>query len=104
MIMETVTPSRSCLAPLARFPKLEIEADVGAFALDGFLKKHCVHLPFAGRAPGPLRRGGGCDRELHADADGRVHASRSAIIYSIPARLSAFVSRASGDFAPRRCS
>src|SRR4029077_7075493 len=34
--------------PLARFTKLQIEADVDTFALDGLLKKHRVHLPFAG--------------------------------------------------------
>src|SRR6516225_3346609 len=32
-----------------------------------------------GRAPGPLGRRGGCDRELHADADRRVHACQPAI-------------------------
>jgi hypothetical protein len=30
-------------------------------------------------APGPVGRRGGCDRELHADADGRVYACQPAV-------------------------
>src|SRR5262249_4640547 len=44
-------------------------------------------------APGPVGRGGRCDRQLHADADRRVYADRSAV--SHPTRK--LTSRPSSD-------